>query len=201
MIWIPWGSCLRLKHTRLCGAHLSCSIITHTCITALKTGVTDKLPGWHPHGHTATRSCDGGCLLPVVVRRRGSLVPGVGLFARRDISVGEELTFPYGAPNAGPGRSIPLEEQRRATPVADAGVGAFVGGGHGEDVNPGKSRDEASRAERQARKLQAGPGPVQGATGVGSTGVERSPAKRAPTPRRCLCGTSACLGFMPADPA
>eukprot|EP00198_Chlamydomonas_reinhardtii_P002420 XP_001691756.1 histone methyltransferase [Chlamydomonas reinhardtii] len=40
-------------------------------------------------------SCDGGCLLPVVVRRRGSLVPGVGLFARRDISVGEELTFPY----------------------------------------------------------------------------------------------------------
>ena len=41
-------------------------------------------------------SCDGGNLMPVVVRRRGFLSPRVGLFAQRYITRGEELTFWYG---------------------------------------------------------------------------------------------------------
>lgn len=39
---------------------------------------------------------------PVVVRMTGSLVPHVALFAKQDILIGQELTFAYGPPNAGP---------------------------------------------------------------------------------------------------
>ncbi|KAG2422647.1 hypothetical protein HXX76_015884 [Chlamydomonas incerta] len=124
-------------------------------------------------------SCDGGCLLPVVVRRRGSLVPGVGLFARRSIGVGEELTFPYGPPNAGPGGAAPLEERPGQATPARAGAGA---GSAGVEEPGGR----APRMEQRRQPLGAG----QEVPGVG----------RARGVRRCLCGTSACLGFMPADP-
>ncbi|PNH02938.1 Histone-lysine N-methyltransferase SUVR3 [Tetrabaena socialis] len=46
-------------------------------------------------------SCDGGSLELVVVRRRGSLLPAVALFAAHDISPAEELTFAYGPPTSG----------------------------------------------------------------------------------------------------
>lgn len=40
-------------------------------------------------------SCDGGNLQPVVVRRRGALLPAVALIARRHVHPGEEFTFSY----------------------------------------------------------------------------------------------------------
>ncbi len=46
--------------------------------------------------HFFSHSCDGGNLLIVLVRLRGSPIPLLGMFARRDISAGEELTFCYG---------------------------------------------------------------------------------------------------------
>ena len=46
--------------------------------------------------HFFSHSCDGGNLLIVLIRRTGSLVPMLGMFARRDISAGEELSFSYG---------------------------------------------------------------------------------------------------------
>ena len=46
--------------------------------------------------HFFSHSCDGGNLVIVLVRRRGSLIPLLAMFARRDIREGEELTFSYG---------------------------------------------------------------------------------------------------------
>ena len=48
--------------------------------------------------HFFSHSCDGGNLAIVLVRRRGSLIPLLAMFARRDIRDGEELTFRYGVP-------------------------------------------------------------------------------------------------------
>ncbi|XP_011624457.2 histone-lysine N-methyltransferase SUVR3 [Amborella trichopoda] len=42
-------------------------------------------------------SCDGGNLSPILVRTRGRLLPRLCLFASRDVALGEELTFSYGA--------------------------------------------------------------------------------------------------------
>ncbi len=52
-------------------------------------------------------SCGGGNLDPVIVRTAGSMIPHVAMFASKDISAGEELTFAYGesvsaAASAGP---------------------------------------------------------------------------------------------------
>ncbi|EIE24024.1 SET domain-containing protein, partial [Coccomyxa subellipsoidea C-169] len=44
-------------------------------------------------------SCGGGNLELVLVRCCGSPIPHVGMFARRDIHAGEELTFMYGQPS------------------------------------------------------------------------------------------------------
>ncbi|WIA21330.1 hypothetical protein OEZ85_000557 [Tetradesmus obliquus] len=44
-------------------------------------------------------SCDGGNLEPVIVTSRGSLLPRVALFAARDITQGEELSFCYAVSN------------------------------------------------------------------------------------------------------
>lgn len=41
-------------------------------------------------------SCDGGNLLPTLVRSSGSILPRLCFFASRDICEGEELTFCYG---------------------------------------------------------------------------------------------------------
>ena len=38
---------------------------------------------------------------PVVVRLTGKLIPHIGMYSRRSIQKGEELTFMYGSPNAG----------------------------------------------------------------------------------------------------
>ena len=46
-------------------------------------------------------SCSGGNLEPIVVRLTGKLIPHVGMYSKRRIRKGEELTFMYGAPNAG----------------------------------------------------------------------------------------------------
>jgi histone-lysine N-methyltransferase SETMAR len=46
-------------------------------------------------------ACDGGNLLPCLVRAAGSLIPKLAFFARRDISEGEELTYSYGSGYAG----------------------------------------------------------------------------------------------------
>jgi histone-lysine N-methyltransferase SETMAR len=45
-------------------------------------------------------SCGGGNLELAVVRYKGSPMPIVGIFARTNISPGEELTFTYGEPHA-----------------------------------------------------------------------------------------------------
>ncbi|KAJ7534218.1 hypothetical protein O6H91_13G084000 [Diphasiastrum complanatum] len=47
-------------------------------------------------------SCDGGNLLPCLVRSAGSFFPKLGLFARRNIQEMEELSFRYGSRNEGP---------------------------------------------------------------------------------------------------
>lgn len=49
-------------------------------------------------GKYFNHSCDGGNLVPVMVRMVGDLVPRVVFYARRDIAAGEELTFSYGPP-------------------------------------------------------------------------------------------------------
>eukprot|EP00249_Psilotum_nudum_P021935 c28307_g1_i4 orf=180-1457(+) len=41
-------------------------------------------------------ACDGGNLLPCLIRLRGSLIPKLAFFAKKDILEGEELTFSYG---------------------------------------------------------------------------------------------------------
>ena len=41
--------------------------------------------------------CGGGNLEPVIVRRAGSMIPHVAMFASEDITPGDELTFAYGA--------------------------------------------------------------------------------------------------------
>ncbi|GLI65021.1 hypothetical protein VaNZ11_008391 [Volvox africanus] len=87
-------------------------------------------------------SCDGGNMTLMVVRRRGSFIPAVALFASRNVTVGEELTFAYGTPSWG--------NRGFRTRAEDAGNNADSGG--------------------KARGL-----------------------------RPCLCGTPACLGYMPSD--
>ncbi|KAL3693396.1 hypothetical protein R1sor_007047 [Riccia sorocarpa] len=42
-------------------------------------------------------SCDGGNLLPCIIRLAGCPIPKLGLFAERSIFDGEELTYSYGA--------------------------------------------------------------------------------------------------------
>ena len=42
-------------------------------------------------------SCDGGNLELKIKRSRGSPLPHVAMFASRDINVGDEITFSYGA--------------------------------------------------------------------------------------------------------
>ncbi|KAL0035176.1 hypothetical protein WJX79_004633 [Trebouxia sp. C0005] len=42
-------------------------------------------------------SCDGGNLRLEIVRSRGSPLPHVAMFASKDIQIGEEMTFSYGA--------------------------------------------------------------------------------------------------------
>lgn len=42
--------------------------------------------------------CGGGTTCPVVIRRRGELLPVVAMVAREDIAAGDELTFSYGEP-------------------------------------------------------------------------------------------------------
>jgi histone-lysine N-methyltransferase SETMAR len=45
-------------------------------------------------------SCDGGNLLPCIIRTAGSIIPKLALFARRNVSAGEELTYSYGRADA-----------------------------------------------------------------------------------------------------
>lgn len=78
--YLPSGSCLRLN------------------IDATKVGNVARF---------FNHSCDGGNLQLELVRPVGELLPRVCLFASRDISAGEELTFAYGLPN-GPAESQPL---------------------------------------------------------------------------------------------
>ena len=58
--------------------------------------------------HFFNHSCDGGNLVIVLVRVRGSPVPLLGMFARRDIVPGEELTFCYGKE---PPDSLPISDR------------------------------------------------------------------------------------------
>lgn len=65
--------------------------------------------------HFFNHSCDGGNLIIVLVRQRGSPVPLLGMLARRDISPGEELTFSYGKDvldNANTEDHIPVRTRR-----------------------------------------------------------------------------------------
>jgi histone-lysine N-methyltransferase SETMAR len=42
-------------------------------------------------------ACNGGNLLPCLVRSAGSVIPRLVLFSRRHINEGEELTYSYGS--------------------------------------------------------------------------------------------------------
>ncbi|KAK9851894.1 hypothetical protein WJX84_003782 [Apatococcus fuscideae] len=97
-------------------------------------------------------SCDGGNLELFVVRAHGALIPHVALFARRDISPGEELTFAYGAPCAG---------------------AAF--GSEAKELVQGSSHELTSSSSKTCMPM----------------------ASKAP--QACLCGSVACLGFMPNE--
>lgn len=83
------------------------------------------------------------------MRVAGKLVPHVGMYSKRPISEGEELTFMYGVPNAG-----------AASKSMDGQL---------------KSHKFPDEEYKKVAKLQ---GPRQ---------------------RECLCGSSACLGFLPCD--
>lgn len=47
-------------------------------------------------GRFMNHRCDGGTVVQCILRYTGCPLPGVGLFAARDIGPGEELTFSYG---------------------------------------------------------------------------------------------------------
>lgn len=47
-----------------------------------------------------SHSCDGGNLYPCLIRTAGSIIPKLGLFARKDVEEGEELSYNYGADSA-----------------------------------------------------------------------------------------------------
>ena len=46
--------------------------------------------------------CGGGNLEPVIVRRAGSMIPHVAMFASENITAGDELTFAYGQSASAP---------------------------------------------------------------------------------------------------
>ena len=77
----------------------------------------------------------------VVVRLTGKLIPHIGMYSKRGIQEGEELTFMYGLPNAG-------KES----------------------------------------------GEVKGVKSIDTTHVCTSREARP-----CLCGTAACLGYLPRE--
>jgi histone-lysine N-methyltransferase SETMAR len=52
-------------------------------------------------------ACDGGNLLPCLVRAAGSVIPRLVLFARRDIPNGEELRYSYGSCGGVAGKVLP----------------------------------------------------------------------------------------------
>lgn len=52
-------------------------------------------------------ACDGGNLLPCLVRAAGSVIPRLALFARRDINEGEELRYSYGSCGGVFGKVLP----------------------------------------------------------------------------------------------
>ena len=58
--------------------------------------------------HFFNHSCDGGNLVVELVRLRGSPLPLLGMFARNDISPGEELTFLYGEDSSD---SLPMSDR------------------------------------------------------------------------------------------
>lgn len=149
-------------------------------------------------------ACDGGNLAPVALRRSGQLLPAVALVAARNIEVlegeagharylvhlsspyfcpcrwltpmspicvlclqaGQELTFAYGPPNAGPQGSVETGQGTSQQPADEGGD----------------------------RPSEGMAGPTQGSSGADALAA----GKRAAV-RRCLCGTSACLGWMPSS--
>ncbi|KAG0607975.1 hypothetical protein M758_8G068100 [Ceratodon purpureus] len=52
-------------------------------------------------------ACDGGNLLPCLVRAAGSVIPRLVLFARQDIHDGEELRYSYGSCGGVAGKVLP----------------------------------------------------------------------------------------------
>ena len=78
--------------------HCSCMQVVRewlpSCNACLRINVDATSRG--NAAHFFSHSCDGGNLAIVLVRRRGSLIPLLAMFARRDIKGGEELTFSYG---------------------------------------------------------------------------------------------------------
>ncbi|XP_024402689.1 histone-lysine N-methyltransferase SUVR3 isoform X4 [Physcomitrium patens] len=52
-------------------------------------------------------ACDGGNLLPCLVRASGSVIPRLALFARQDIHDGEELRYSYGSCGGVAGKVLP----------------------------------------------------------------------------------------------
>ena len=57
---------------------------------------------------------------PVVVRLTGKLIPRVGMYSKRNIQKGEELTFMYGRPNAGGASAATAESKTGSIAKANA---------------------------------------------------------------------------------
>ncbi len=157
--------------------------------------------------HAAGTSCDGGTLAMVLVRRRGGLLPAVGLFAARDIAAGEELTFCYGgggdageAGAAGVGQAGGNSNTPRAAVDGDEtpGIGnrpvagresAEMGGAGSAGVCEGGAGGGSGAVARASPR--SGNGEHASRAGGGGVGVRRRVV--------CLCGTPACRGYLPAE--
>lgn len=145
----------------------------------------------------------------VLVRRRGGLLPAVGLFAARDIAPGEELTFCYGGGGSAggggtgeAGQSGGSSNTPTAAPIADGsgtlGVGnrPVVGQGNAEGADPGPvgvcegGADGGGGAVVPASS-RPGNGEHAGGVGGGGVGMRRRVV--------CVCGTPACRGYLPAE--
>jgi hypothetical protein len=155
-------------------------------------------------------SCDGGNLIPVIVRTVGDVLPRVALFARRDICSGEELTFAYGPPNAGPLRAYLgnglCQCGALSTVSADVdpglGLSAFA-------TNPieleNSPRDSFRRGEVVAREINSRLESLGTEVGVCAStscdhlGCSRDQSGSRYMTRRCLCGTGPCLGYLPSS--
>ncbi|GAX84548.1 hypothetical protein CEUSTIGMA_g11969.t1 [Chlamydomonas eustigma] len=136
-------------------------------------------------------SCDGGNLRQVLIQRSGSLLPAVALFARRDIEIGEELTFAYGLPNPGidlianPGPELAVVNQEHKQ-VTNSHLCSGQERPDPVDFNRNAWRNPFSLPSN--KKFAAGKSTMQKKDGSFAGRLVLQP---------CLCGTLSCLGWMP----